>query len=266
MTRQSLDRISDRITLRHVRLPSARMGRSGRRPDRRRHVWTLMGGVAGSLILFWVMLQLGPASSDAQTTASTSAPAMPQSVTGTPLDASSEGKGTADVAVPAPPVVQGPAIDTPREIIDMLDLRKSDLDRREQAIRQEEARLLALKAEVESVLARSEAMQKRLEEAQQKAQKQAAAQKAQQDQLLTDRKASAAKQVQEQKAQNQAQLAKMYESMPAEDAAARLEQMPERKAIEMLRLVKGKTAGAILSQMKAERAAKLTEQLLAAAP
>lgn len=265
MTRQSLDRVSDRITLRHARPASTRMGRSGRRPDRRRHVWTLMGGVAGSLILFWVMLQLGPASSDAQTTASTSAPAMPQSVTGTPPDAPSEGNGPAAV-VPAAPVAQGPAIDTPREIIDMLDLRKSDLDRREQAIRQEEARLLALKAEVESVLARSEAMQKRLEEAQQKAQKQAAAQKAQQDQVLTDRKASAAKQVQEQKAQNQAQLAKMYESMPAEDAAARLEQMPERKAIEMLRLVKGKTAGAILSQMKAERAAKLTEQLLAVAP
>ncbi|MBS0183026.1 MAG: hypothetical protein JSS39_11550 [Nitrospira sp.] len=57
-------------------------------------------------------------------------------------------------------------------------------------------------------------------------------------------------------------LAKIYESMPSEDAASRLEHMPDREAIEILRLVKAKTAGAILGQIKADRAAKLTEQLL----
>mgnify|MGYP003344054465 FL=1 len=58
----------------------------------------------------------------------------------------------------------------------------------------------------------------------------------------------------------------MYESMPSEEAAARLEKMPERKAIEVLRILKPKTAGAILSQVRAERAAKLTEQLLVQNP
>src|SRR5262249_16845625 len=62
------------------------------------------------------------------------------------------------------------------------------------------------------------------------------------------------------------QLAKIYEAMASEDAAARLERMPDRKAIEILRLVKSKTAGAILAQVKADRAAKLTEQLLAQTP
>jgi flagellar motility protein MotE (MotC chaperone) len=38
--------------------------------------------------------------------------------------------------------------------------------------------------------------------------------------------------------------------------------MPDRKAVELLRLLKGKTAGAILSSVKADRAARLTEQLL----
>lgn len=265
MTGRNLDRIPDRITLRHAARPGAARGQAGARADRRRHVWTLMGGVAGSLILFWVMVQLGPASSDAQTTAPISAAAKSQPVTEAASDGAGEEKVCAGVP-PAVPVAQGPAIDTPREMIDMLDLRKKDLDRREQTVRLEEARLLALKSEVESLLAKSEAMQQRMEEARQQAQKQAAAQKAQQEQAVADRKASVAKQSQEQKAQSQAQLAKMYESMPAEDAAARLEQMPERKAVEMLRLVKGKTAGAILSQMKAERAAKLTEQLLAPAP
>ena len=63
---------------------------------------------------------------------------------------------------------------------------------------------------------------------------------------------------------NQAQLAKIYEAMPAEEAAARLERMPERKALEVLRLLKGKSAGAILAEVKPERAARLTEQLLTA--
>jgi len=62
--------------------------------------------------------------------------------------------------------------------------------------------------------------------------------------------------------QHQAQLAKMYESMPAEEAAARIERMADRKALEILRLIKSKTAGAILSQVKVDRAAKLTEELL----
>ena len=62
--------------------------------------------------------------------------------------------------------------------------------------------------------------------------------------------------------QKYGQLTKMYESMPAEEAAARIERMPDRKALEILRLVKGKTAGLILAQVKVDRAAKLTEQLL----
>jgi flagellar motility protein MotE (MotC chaperone) len=54
----------------------------------------------------------------------------------------------------------------------------------------------------------------------------------------------------------------MYESMPAEEAAERIERMTNRKALEILRLLKSKSAGAILAQVKVDRAAKLSEEFL----
>ncbi|HJR76571.1 MAG TPA: hypothetical protein VJ805_06340 [Nitrospiraceae bacterium] len=149
--------------------------------------------------------------------------------------------------------VQGPALTVPREIIDMLDQRKRDLDRREASLRGAEDRLLVLKGELEQILAKQE----RLAAAQQ--QKEAESQQRQQDRKLRQEKTGA-----DSRNQHQAQLAKIYESMPAEEAAASLERMPERKAIEVLRILKSKSAGAILAAVRPERAARLTEQLLAA--
>ena len=148
----------------------------------------------------------------------------------------------------------------------MLDQRKKDLDRRELAMRQEEERLAALKAELENLLTKNESLQKKLDESRLLHQKQTTEQKVQQEQFITERKALFAKQAQDQKNQSQAQLAKIYESMASEEAAVRIEKMPEHRAIEVLRLVKPKTAGAILSQIRPDRAAKLTEQLLVQTP
>jgi flagellar motility protein MotE (MotC chaperone) len=106
---------------------------------------------------------------------------------------------------------------------------------------------MIVRGQVEELLDQNDALEKRIQSAQTK-----------------DDRSSTQKDrvVQEQRTQ----LAKIYESMPSEDAAARLEHMPDRKAIEILRMVKTKTAGAILAQVKADRAAKLTEQLLAQTP
>ncbi|MGH7232911.1 MAG: MotE family protein, partial [Nitrospiraceae bacterium] len=60
------------------------------------------------------------------------------------------------------------------------------------------------------------------------------------------------------------QVAKMYETMPPEEAALRIEKVPSDMALQVLRSLKGKTAGAILSQVKPDKAAKLTEQLMTA--
>ena len=234
--------------------------------QRRSYLWTIAGGVLGSTILFWVMVQLGQASSEPKSKATRSSassteqtarqPAIPPEVpVAEPADAE-------QALAPPASATQGPGLDTPREIIDMLDLRKHDLDRREEAIRQNEERLLMVKAEIEQLLSKNESIEKRLQADRAKQAQPANNEKTQQTKSLMDRE----RQAQEQKHQHQAQLAKMYESMPAEEAAARLERMPDRKAIEILRLVKGKTAGAILAQVKVDRAAKLTEQLLAQAP
>jgi flagellar motility protein MotE (MotC chaperone) len=153
---------------------------------------------------------------------------------------------------PEPQSPEGPALGVPREVIGMLDQRKRDLDRREEAVKITEDRLAMLKAELEQILTKIEAVEKRKKEAKDKLDKTAMEKKAKQEQEAT-----------ELRNQHQAQLAKMFESMPSEEAAARLEKMPDRKAIEVLRLLKGKAAGAILATIKPERAARLTEQLLA---
>ena len=249
--------VTDRITLRHAARPQRSIAPSARRS----HLWTLAGGVTGSVFLLWVMVQLGQASSEPQ-----SALTNPPVATGSSPSPGSAG-GAEPTADPTnPSATQGPAIETPREIIEMLDQRKKDLDRREVAVRQEEDRLLALKTELEGLLTRNETMQKKLEESRRLHQKQTTEQKVQQDQFIADRKALFAKQALDLKNQVHAPLAKMYESMPSEEAAARLEKMPEHKAVEILRIVKPKIAGAILSQIRADRAAKLTEQLLVTAP
>lgn len=150
-----------------------------------------------------------------------------------------------------PNLLQGPALSVPREIIDMLDQRKRHLDRREASLRGAEERLLMLKAELEQILAKNEQL------AAAQKQKDEEDRKREDEQRLRRQKAAA-----ESRNQHHAQLAKIYESMPAEEAAASLERMPERKAIEVLRILKEKSAGAILAAVRPERAARLTEQML----
>lgn len=248
---------------------SARMGdriqlsRLACRPPlrtRRAPLFTLIGGLIGSAVLFWIMVQLGQASSEAKPTARPAAsPATGRSSTGSANDRVPPTEPEESEQALAPPALgaHGPALETPREILDMLDLRRRDLDRREEAVRQSEERLLMIKAEIEQLLTRNEALEKRMQQA-----------RAKRDQQVSDLNAQLerARQLEAQKNQHQAQLAKMYESMSPEEAAARLERMPDRKAVEILRLVKGKTAGAILAQVKVDRAAKLTELLLTHAP
>jgi len=144
--------------------------------------------------------------------------------------------------------IQGPAISAPREIFSMLEQRKRYLDKREASLRGADTRLLELRAELEQIVTRHE----KLVDAEKK-----------RHQAANDaEKSKDAKNTGGPRNVNQAQLAKIYEAMPAEEAAARLERMPERKALEVLRLLKGKSAGAILAEVKPDRAARLTEQLL----
>lgn len=252
--------VSDTITLRRA----IKTHRPPQSASRRTHLWTMAGGITGSICLLWVMVQLGQASSEPQPHSAKPAGdhAVPAVSAGTTPAIEADAGTGASLAGPG----QGPAIETPREIIDMLDQRKAELDRREKAVRQEEERLAVIKTELEGLLTKSQAMQKQIDDTRQAHQKAVQEQKAQQERYIAERKALAVKQAQDQKNQTHAKLAKMYESMPSEEAAARIEKMSEHKAIEILRIVKPKTAGAILSQVRVERAAKLTEQLLVPTP
>jgi flagellar motility protein MotE (MotC chaperone) len=129
----------------------------------------------------------------------------------------------------------------------MLQQRREDIDRREKAVRTGEERLTILRAEFEEILSKVEAAEQRRLRL-----------KEQQDNAGEGQPKQAA----ESRTQKYAHLTKIYESMPSEEAAERIERMPDRKALEILRLVKGKTAGLILAQIKVAKAARLTEQLL----
>ena len=230
-----------------------RVARTEPRTNRHAQLLTMVGGIVGSIVLFWVMVQLGQASAEPKgKTQAVTTSGPKQEVPSRAQEAESSGTTSDDDAkLLAPPAVQGPAVDVPREVLDMLEQRKHDLDRREQLIRQNEDRLMIVRGQIEELLDQNEALEKRIQNAQAKDAPQQAKALAEKDRL-----------VQEQRTQ----LSKIYESMPSEDAAARLEHMPDRKAIEILKLVKAKTAGAILAQVKADRAAKLTEQLLTHTP
>jgi flagellar motility protein MotE (MotC chaperone) len=151
--------------------------------------------------------------------------------------------------VPATELLQGPALFVPEEMVALFQQRKQDLDHREKAVRTAEGQLAILKAEVEQILSKVEAIEKR---------------RLEQEKAAVGTQASRGKQAVDTRTQQLGQLVKMYETMPAEEAAARIERMTDRKALEILRLLKSKSAGAILAQVKADRAAKLTEEFVIA--
>lgn len=245
MKKPTADQSQDRITIARPRAAGPLRPFPGRGAEiRSAGVW-----FAVLLALGWTMVRFNPDSS-AETPAiplfQRAAPAKPEAESATAEQAKGE-----DEALAALMQVQGPAIAVPAELVAMFRQRQEDLALREKALRTAEERLAILKADMELILSKVEAAEKRR-----------LLRKAQEEKALAERSTVQNKQATEQRAQQYAQLTKMYETMPSEEAAARIEQMPDRKAVEILRLLKGKTAGSILSQVKVDRAAKLTEQLL----
>ena len=96
-----------------------------------------------------------------------------RSSTGLPVSAVGEGgslgsvpaeqikKSGSESSTRAAEPVQGPALTVPEEMVAMFQQRKQDLDRRENAVRAAEAQLAILKAEVEKILSKVEAVEQR---------------------------------------------------------------------------------------------------------
>ncbi|MDP1946102.1 MAG: hypothetical protein Q8L77_01250 [Nitrospirota bacterium] len=252
MSQYRMDQQRDRITLSRTHAEEPRRPRLGW--GRQIRSVAIMLGVI--MVLCWTVVQLNDASSAPATPPTAIRKALPKGSAPGKLPSGSkpieEAKSEPAESSPAEaPQTQGPAINLPEEVVAMFQQRQDDLERREKTVRTSEDRLTNLRAEIEQILSKVEAAEQRRLRAKEQQEKAAAGQSAAQK-----------KQAADEHSQRYAQLTKIYESMPAEEAAARLEKMPDRKALEILRLVKGKTAGSILAQVKVDRAAKLTEQLL----
>ena len=221
-----------------------RAARIGRLPARwSDRLWAVVVGIGVIVALSWATAQLVHASAEQGL-----GPRAVQDKDGSSVSAEATKKSGSEAAVSTTESAQGPALFVPEELIAMFQQRKQDLERREQAVRTAEAQVAILKAEIEQILSKVEAIEQR---------------RLDQEKAASSQRPAQSKQAVDLRAQQLGQLAKIYESMPAEEAAARIEKMANRKALEILRLIKTKSAGAILAQVKVDRAAKLTEELLA---
>ncbi len=164
-----------------------------------------------------------------------------------------DGMGAKRSAASSALTIKGPAVDVPKEVLNMLDQRKRFLDQREDALRAERARLDTLKQDLELLLDRYEASVKAYEEEQEK---QRAAKVADEEAAKKRREAAAAA-----RQQSFDTVTKIYEAMPSEEAAERIEKMPVPLAVNVLGSLKSKTAGAILANVSVGKAARLSEQL-----
>jgi flagellar motility protein MotE (MotC chaperone) len=113
------------------------------------------------------------------------------------------------------------------DLVKLLEERQQDLDRRETAVRRDEDRLKILRQDIEGMLKKQS-------------------------------KSGGAP-----TASPMAHLSQAFESMPAEEAAQRIEKMNEASAIDLLVRLKSKTVGQILASVNPAKAAKLSEKLAA---
>lgn len=122
------------------------------------------------------------------------------------------------------------------QLINALEKRKTELDKRAEEIEQENQRLQALKTELNALLVK-----------------------------FTQLKETAKKtdSIDERQLEH---LSKMYEAMPPKDAALRIERLKEPLALKLLSNIKPKVAAKILNEIKPLRAARLTEKLAKTSP
>ncbi len=121
-------------------------------------------------------------------------------------------------------------------VLALIEKERQSLQRREAALSAKEEQLRLLKKEVEERLQELQATQTRMLE------------------LLEEEKRI--------KGEHNRHLIATLETMPAERASKLLEKMDEEVAVQLLRRLKGKEAGAILGLLPADKAARLSQRLI----
>jgi len=125
---------------------------------------------------------------------------------------------------------------TPATMIEAIQQRNADIDKRTEALDLKEQRLRIMEQEISKMIKEHT---KILETINQK--------EAQRDQAQEAR---------------YSRLAKIYEKMPPEDAATRISRIEESLALNLLRVIKPKTVAQILSGLSPAKAAQFSEKLI----
>lgn len=114
--------------------------------------------------------------------------------------------------------------------------KRTELSEKEEALKQEDERLKALRKDVDERIDKYTKVLSRIEEA--------------------------LKTLETAKNERMEHLVKSYEAMPNEEAAARLSALDESTAVKIMLKMKSKKAGAVMASMDPGRAAAITEAML----
>ncbi len=121
------------------------------------------------------------------------------------------------------------------DLLVMIEKRQKELDERERSLRLEEERLQVMKKELDEKLSRYSDLLKKINS-------------------LLD-------QMEQKNIQNMEYLVKVYESMPPDEAGQRLSVIDETLAANILKRMKPRKAGAILSTMEPQKVSIITRHL-----
>ncbi len=121
------------------------------------------------------------------------------------------------------------------DVLKFVEKKKLELQEREESLKKEEERLKVLKKDVDERIEKYTKLLGQLEEA--------------------------LKTIDTTKNERLEHVVKLYEAMPAEDAAARLSAMDEPTALKILSKMKSKKAGAVMAAMEPRTAASLSSRM-----
>jgi len=109
-------------------------------------------------------------------------------------------------------------------------------EQKQQQESMEEERLSIIKSDIQREVAHNEKLKKEIEEAQ--------------------------KNIDENTKERLLKVSKIYEAMPAEEAARRLEKLDENTAVDIISMLKPRAAGGILAQMDSDKAASISKKII----
>ncbi len=129
--------------------------------------------------------------------------------------------------------------ETPETMIEAIRQRNEDIDKKSEALKVKEQRLQIMAQEISSMIKKHTQILEDI--SQQKAQKKSKMALEQEERYR--------------------RISKIYEKMPPEDAATRIDKMKESLALNLLRVIKPKSVAQILIGLSPTKAAKLSEKL-----